>query len=126
MAAVIATIEELEKNKGVAYSHIDKLGHMLKEGLDAIARKYGQNLLLQGFPGAWTMTFSDKEKLVNHKDSIGNSSLMKAAQFGTLLKNRGVLTTLRFCTSVVHTEMDVNETLERAEDALKELKELSE
>lgn len=126
MAAVIAIIEELEKNKGAAYSHIDKLGNMLKEGLDAIARKYGQNLLLQGFPGAWTMTFSDKEKLVNHKDSIGNSSLVKAAQFGTLLKRRGVLTTLRFCTSVAHTQRDVEEALERAEDAMKELKELAE
>jgi glutamate-1-semialdehyde 2,1-aminomutase len=124
MAAVIATIEELEKNKGAAYSHIYKLGTMLKQGLDAIAQKHGQNLLMQGFPGAWTIVFSDKKKLINHRDSISNSNLVKAAQFGTLLKSRGVLTTLRFCTSIAHTERDVIETLERAEDAMQELAEM--
>jgi hypothetical protein len=54
------------------------------------------------------------------------AGLLKAAQFGNLLKNRGVLTTLRFCTSAAHTQRDVAETLERAEDAMKGLKELSE
>jgi hypothetical protein len=51
------------------------------------------------------------------------AGLLKAAQFGNLLKNRGVLTALRFCTSAAHTQRDVAETLERAEGAMRELKE---
>ena len=39
MAAVIAAIEEYEKDDGAAFVHIDKLGNMLKNGLDQIAEE---------------------------------------------------------------------------------------
>jgi glutamate-1-semialdehyde 2,1-aminomutase len=120
MAAVVANIEELEKDDGAAYRRIEELGVMLKGGLDAISQKYGQNLLLQGFPGAWTFTTSAKRKIVNHKDSLGPGILL-AGIFAALLKQRGVLTSFRFCTSAAHTERDVEDALERAEDAMKEL-----
>jgi len=122
MAAVIATIEELEKNDGEVYRRIHKMGTMLKEGLDELARKHDIPLLLQGFPGAWTFTFSRKEKIINHAEGVKNADLFGAAEFGGLLKKRGVLTNFRFCTSAVHTQEDVQDTLERAEDAMKEMK----
>jgi glutamate-1-semialdehyde 2,1-aminomutase len=124
MAAVIATIEELEKDDGAAYVHIEKFGTMLKEGLDSIAKNYEQDLLLQGFPAAWTFTFSPKKRIVNQKDSLG-PGVLNAGFFAALLKERGVLTSLRFCTSLAHTELDVKETLERAADAMKALVEAS-
>ncbi|MBW2369181.1 MAG: aspartate aminotransferase family protein [Deltaproteobacteria bacterium] len=120
MAAVIATIEELEKDDGAAYKRIEEYGTMFKKSLEDMAQKYGQTLLLQGFPGAWTFTFTSKKKIVNHKDSL-DTSLAKVAQYGSLLKERGVLTSLRFCTSAAHTEKDVGEALDRAEDAMKVL-----
>jgi len=122
MAAVIANIEELEKDNGAAYRRIEELGLMLKDGLDAITRRYEQNLLLQGFPGAWTFTSSSKSKIINHKDSLGPGILL-AGVFAALLKQRGVLTSFRFCTSAAHTEGDVEDALHRAEDAMKELAE---
>lgn len=120
MAAVIATIEELEKNEGAVYDHIRTLGGRLKDGLDELSRKYDQPLLLQGFPAAWTYTFSSKKKLINHQDGLGHGLLM-AAKFGGLLKKYGVLTSFRFCTSAAHTQKDVDDALERAEEALKQL-----
>ena len=63
MAAVIANIEELEKDEGAAFRRIEALGLMLKDGLEAINRKYGQKLLLQGFPGAWTFTWSSTGRI---------------------------------------------------------------
>jgi glutamate-1-semialdehyde 2,1-aminomutase len=120
MAAVVANIEELEKDDGAAYRRIEELGVMLKDGLDAISQKYGQNLLLQGFPGAWTFTASAKGKIINHKDSLGPGILL-AGIFAALLKQRGVLTSFRFCTSAAHSERDVEDTLQRAEAAMKEL-----
>jgi glutamate-1-semialdehyde 2,1-aminomutase len=120
MAAVIANIEELEKDDGAAYRRIEEVGLMLKDGLDAITQKYEQNLLLQGFPGAWTFTSSSKNKIINHKDSLGPGILL-AGVFAALLKQRGVLTSFRFCTSAAHTERDVEDALERAEDAMREL-----
>ena len=122
MTAVIATLEELEKDDGAAYTHINKLGERLKAGLHEISNRVGQNLLLQGFPGAWTIAFSDREKIVNHEDSLLEpDGLPKAGRFGSLLRDYGVLTLMRFCTSTAHTEEDVNECLNRAEDALKSL-----
>jgi glutamate-1-semialdehyde 2,1-aminomutase len=120
MAAVTANIEELEKDDGAVYRRIEEMGLMLKEGLDAITRKYEQNLLLQGFPGSWTFTSSAKEKIINHRESLG-PGIALAGIFAALLKQRGVLTSFRFCTSAAHTERDVEDALERADDAMKEL-----
>ena len=122
MAAVKTTIEELEKDDGAAFDTINRLGNKLRDGLHGISRDVGSNLLLQGFPGAWTILFSNKEKIINHEDSLEEPwGLAKTARFGTLLKERGVITLMRFCTSTAHTDADVDETLNRAEDALREL-----
>jgi glutamate-1-semialdehyde 2,1-aminomutase len=119
MAAVVATLEELEKENGAAYRRIEKLGNRLKTGLDTLARERGQDLLLQGFPGAWAFTFSTKPKIINHRDSlVPTGGLEKAARFGALLKEQGVLTLFRFCTSVAHTEEDIDEALTRSDAAL--------
>jgi glutamate-1-semialdehyde 2,1-aminomutase len=123
MAAVIATIEELERDDGAAFRNIEKHGRMLKEGIDSLSARLGQNLLLQGYPAAWSFTFSDKKPLINHRDSLGagGGGLAKAAEFGALLKKRRVLTSFRFCTSAAHREEDVLEALDRVDDALKEM-----
>jgi glutamate-1-semialdehyde 2,1-aminomutase len=118
MAAVIATIEELEKDEGAAFEHIRRIGTLLKEGIDNLAQEYGEPLLLQGFPGAWTFCFSDKSKIISQADGYG-SDFERTGWFSALLKERGVLTSFRFCTSVAHTEEDVEDTLDRIEDAFK-------
>jgi glutamate-1-semialdehyde 2,1-aminomutase len=122
MAAVIATIEELEKDDGAAYVQIRKMGTMLKEGIDKLAKEYGEPLLLQGFPGAWTFCHSKKSKIINQADGYG-SDFERTGWFSSLLKERGVLTSFRFCTSSAHTEKDVGDTLERVEDAFKVMRE---
>jgi glutamate-1-semialdehyde 2,1-aminomutase len=122
MAAVIAAIEEYERDDGAAYLHIEKLGNQLKAGLDQIADEHGQPLLLQGFPGAWVISFTEKEKVINHADGNDGANHQQANRFAELLKKRGVLTSWRFCTSTAHTEKDVGDALDRANDAMKVLK----
>jgi glutamate-1-semialdehyde 2,1-aminomutase len=123
MAAVIAAIEEYEKDDGAAYAHIVDLGNKLKAGLDQIAEEHGQPLLLQGFPGVWVISFTKKEKVINHADGNDGANHHQANRFAELLKKRGVLTSWRFCTSTAHTEKDVEDALDRANDAMKVLKE---
>jgi len=120
MAAVIATIEELEKDDGAAVKHIEKLGGLLRDGLGKIAREQEQNLLIQGFPGALVYNFSSKKKIISYKDGL-DPGFFKAIEFGGLMKKRGVLCPFRFCTSTAHTVKDVEDTLDRAEDAMKAL-----
>jgi len=122
MAAVIAAIEEYERDDGAAFVHIERLGNMLKKGLDQIAEDHGQPLLLQGFPGAWTVSFTLKKKVINHGDGNDGANHQQANRFAELLKMQGVLTSWRFCTSTAHTEKDVGDTLDRANEAMKILK----
>jgi glutamate-1-semialdehyde 2,1-aminomutase len=122
MAAVIAAIEEYERDDGAAFRHIEKMGTMLKEGLEKIAAEHEQPLLLQGFPGAWYFCFNKKRKIINHSDGLDSDSA-KFVSFAELLKERGVLTSWRFCTSAAHTEKDVGDVLDRADEVMRILKE---
>jgi len=122
MAAVIAAIEEYEKDDGAVFRHINEMGNMLKAGLDGIAAEYEQPLVLQGFPGAWYFFFNNKKKVVNQADGR-DTDFGKFLRFADLLKERGVLTSWRFCTSAAHTEKDVGDVLDRANEAMRILKE---
>ncbi len=123
MAAVSAAIEEYRKDDGAVFRHIEKLGGMLKEGLEEIARQHGQNLLLQGYPGALYINFTDRQRIKNHIEGCEFTDTVKAKRFGELLKARGIISTRRFLVSAAHTERDIEVTLDRASDALRALKE---
>lgn len=120
MAAVIATIEALEANDGAAYARIARHGQMLKDGLSELARSFGQPLLLQGFPGAWTFSFTAQRQIDNHAQGCA-TDVARALRFNALLKRHGVLATQRLCTSLAHGQEDVEEALERAGRALADL-----
>jgi len=124
MTAVTATIEELERDNGAAMKRIQDLGMQLGDGLKELINQHQVNLLVQGFPGAWTLAYHDQRKVVsNHAESLGKDYCNKLGLFISLLVKRGVLVNAtRLCTSAGHTEADVNEVLLRADDALKEFK----
>ena len=124
MAAVIAALEEYERDDGAVFRHINEMGNKLKVGLDAIAAEHEQPLVLQGFPGAWYFFFSDRGKIINQAGGRG-ADFAKWLRFADLLKKRGVLTSWRFCTSAAHTDKDVGDTLDRANEAMRILKEES-
>lgn len=123
MAAVIATIEELERNDGAAYEHIRKLGNELAGGLRDRFERHGVPLILQGFPGAWTIAYSEKGKIINHGDSIRQGDTWaRGLVFSHLMNNYDVIVQSRFCTSLAHTPRDVEETLMRADNAIEDFK----
>jgi glutamate-1-semialdehyde 2,1-aminomutase len=123
MAAVIAAIEEYGKEDGAVFRRIEELGARLRKGLQEIAREHDQNLLLQGYPGALYIIFTDRDKIRNHTEGCEAADIGKAARFGELLKERGVITARRFLLSAAHTEEDIEETLDRANDSMRRLKE---
>ena len=121
MAAMITTIEELERDDGAAYKVIRALGSALKSGLDELAHKHEQPLLLQGFPGSWTVLFTPKRKVINQA-GVRGSDFAKAGRFAQLMAERGVNVARRFLISTAHTEKDIHETLGRADDAMGQLR----
>jgi glutamate-1-semialdehyde 2,1-aminomutase len=123
VAAVIAAIREYRKDDGAVFWTIEKLGGMLKEGLEEIAREHGQNLLLQGYPGALYINFTDEQRIRNHIEGCEFTDTAKANRFGQLLQKRGIISTRRFLVSAADTERDIEVTLDRANGALRALKE---
>lgn len=123
MAAVIATIEELEKNDGAAFDHINAMGNRLADGLRRRFAYHDVPLILQGFPGAWTIAYSETGKIVNHRDSLEQGDTWaRGLLFSQLMGKYGVIMQSRFCTSTAHTEQDVDEALLRADRAILEFK----
>ncbi len=122
MAAVIAAVEEYKRDDGAVFRRIEQLGNRLRTGLGEIAREHEQNLLLQGYPGAIYIIFTEEEKIRNHSEGCQAADIAKAARFGELLKERGVITARRFLLSAAHSADDIEETLERANDSMRTLK----
>lgn len=122
MAAVIATIEELEKDDGAVYRHIEKLGTQLGEGLNNLFAKHQVALFVQGLPAVWTLAYNKQRKVISrHSDSFGNG-LGIVGLFSGLLNKRGIAVQSRFCTSAAHTRDDVLQALNRVDEALIEFR----
>lgn len=115
-AAILATIQELEKDDCAVFKHINRLGNALKEGFLNAAKRNGVNIIIQGFPGALNVVFTKKDKIINNRESLLHSSIIKTATFTTLMKERGVLSNYRFCTCAAHTDADIAYAIEAADD----------
>jgi glutamate-1-semialdehyde aminotransferase len=99
------------------------MGNALANGLRERFEHHDVPLILQGFPGAWTIAYSEKGKIINHQDSLNQGDTwVKGLSFCSLMNELGVLVQARFCTSIAHTEEDVQETLRRADDAIVKFK----
>lgn len=117
-AAVLETIRQLEANDGEAFRLIRQYTQMAKDGMEALARKHGVDMIVQGMPGALFPVFTKKEKIINHRDALANASFPKHSRFMALLKDRGILHNSRLCFSPAHTEEDIQYLLSAVDEAL--------
>lgn len=121
MAAVVATLDALSQDNGAIYQHINTLGNQLRDGLLSIAQQHEFAILLQGFPGCYTLVFTSKPKVINLADSL-DSDFGLGGRFMNLMLERGVEFYGRFCISAAHTTQDILDTLDRADDAFQHLR----
>ena len=119
MAAVVATIEELERDNGAVYARMYRLGNQLAAGLRELFARHEPRFILQGFPTCWTLGWSESGRIRNQSDALGDG-LLNVLAFSKLLNQQGILAQTRFCLSAAHVAADIKETLRRAEAALKE------
>jgi len=119
MAAVVATIEELERDNGAVYARMYRLGNQLADGLRELFARHQARFILQGFPTCWTLGWSESGRIRNQSDALGDG-LLNVLAFSKLLNQQGILAQTRFCLSAAHVAADIEETLPRAEAALKE------
>lgn len=117
-AAILETIRQLYANDGEAFRVIRRYTDMLREGLLNAAKKAGVPMILQGVPGALFPVFTEKEKIINHKDALANADFKKHGRFMGLMKERGILHNSRLCVCPAHTEDDIRYCIRMAEEAL--------
>lgn len=121
VAASLATIEELQADSEV-YDRLFRLGNQLKSGLEELAKKYRQNLLVQG-PGPMINTsFTDLQAQHEYRD-LQYSDVAKLNQFIRGLHDEGIRVIGRglWYISAATREQDVGKALAAADKVFKNL-----
>ncbi|GEL78165.1 glutamate-1-semialdehyde 2,1-aminomutase [Tenuibacillus multivorans] len=122
MAAGIACLEVLQ-DQGV-YDEMDRLGHLLEEGILSRASKHDIPVSINRLKGALTLYFTD-EKVTNYEQAE-NTDGEKFAQFFKLMLDQGInLAPSKYeawFLTTAHTEKDIQDTLEAVDRAFSKMK----
>ncbi|MEC9367512.1 MAG: aspartate aminotransferase family protein [Pseudomonadota bacterium] len=119
LAAALATIGKLEG--GEVHKHIFRLGDKMRDGLRDIVKRNGYPCTVAGFGSVYTLYFMDKPKIENFSDLLDNDAELYVNYRRNLMK-RGVfeipMNLKRNHVSFSHTDADIDETLQIAEESL--------
>lgn len=120
MAGANAAIRYLEEHKDTVYPHLYAMGDRLRAGLRAMCGRRGVPVLLGGVGPGVQMAFTDRPAFYDYRDYASRDQVLYQ-RFVTALGERGVRTILRgiWYISAAHTVKDIDDTLDRAEEALK-------
>ena len=117
VAAALGTIEVLEQD-GI-YENIYRLGLKLMDGLRIIGKKQGSNLLIQGLGPMLHTGFTELEKVRDFRQVMSYDKV-KLGKFVAGLHDKGIRIIGRglWYISTVHTDTEIEKTLEIAEEVL--------
>jgi glutamate-1-semialdehyde 2,1-aminomutase len=113
IAASLATLRLLEKNKGAYYKNVDELQKLLTDGLKEISKRRGIPTLVQGPRGVFFLQFIDIEIAYSIRD-LKEADIEKQNRFRTLMAKEGILIMWggRWYVSSGLTKADVYRTLD--------------
>jgi len=122
--AATATISELED--GRVYDHLFELGDYIQRGLEDISSRLGIPMYVAGYGSIFVPYFMDPELGPPQRYSdLLETDLETDQAFRTAMVERGIVfyprPTRRICLTAAHTREDVDETLQIAEDVLRDL-----
>jgi glutamate-1-semialdehyde 2,1-aminomutase len=122
MAASAAALAELERDEGAVYRHMEQIGQSLMDGIQEIAVRQGVPLLVQGFPTAFHLSFTELPALKSYRDYALHCDKERYNRFVLAMLQRGVRLVGRgiWYISAAHTGDHVAQTLEAVEAALQE------
>ncbi len=121
--AGLETIRTLESDDGAAYRQMEAVGQKLIDGLLTLARKHGQDVLIQGVGSVFHPIFGDIGPVSSYRDYLKMDSAQKN-RFYAKLQSAGTRVTARgtWFISTAHSFDDVEETLEHADRTWEALK----
>lgn len=124
VAAAIATIERLLENNGEVFRRLEHLGEQLQVGIESLLHSHGITGRVARHGSAFCIYFMDHEPCDWH-DLAGSHDFSWDLQMRRLLIERGVyffpVATKQCSISCAHTEEDIGFTLEKLDEALREM-----
>jgi glutamate-1-semialdehyde 2,1-aminomutase len=122
MAAANAATAYLETQRTQLYPQLNALGVKLSAGLKELCQRKGASVLVNAIGPVVQMSFTQLAAFHDYRDFMQRDQAL-GKKFTTALAMNGVRTTLRgtWYISAAHTEADIEETLDRAETALKSI-----
>ncbi|WP_018628421.1 aspartate aminotransferase family protein [Niabella aurantiaca] len=114
--AAIATLKKLSSPQFNVYAHVERLGKMLEEGLNAIFSGYDKSFYVARQGSAYCVYFMDHAPVDFHDIAVHNDSAFDKA-YRLKLIDEGIfnfpLPFKQGSISFAHTEKDIQETLEK-------------
>lgn len=118
-AAALATIHELSRDNGAAFTHMESVAGQVVAGLRGLLRKHNISGIINHIGPVFHFMFTNEEK-VDHFDSFNKRDSAKYARFAELMLGEGIL--LRpnglWYVSTAHGDEEVAGTLAAADRAL--------
>jgi len=119
LAAAAVTLEELARDNGAALVRANRLGDVLREGMAAVIGRRGVAAMVSGMGAAFAIHFTEARKLEQYRDVCGDDKeQLRGFLFGLLEEGVYALPDGRFYVSAVHSEEDIQSTLESVERVL--------
>lgn len=116
MAAACATLAELERNDGEAYTRLYKMGQQLMIGLVELAHKLGISILVQGIGPMFHLAFTRQPAVLDYRSYLECDQELYH-QFADMLLEEGIRVLSRgmWYLSTAHTPEDIEFTLRTVE-----------
>lgn len=120
MAATVATLRILGDQTSGVYERLETAGARLRDGLAKAICDTGTPAIVQGLPALFSIAFTHVREIRNHLESA-QSNRTALARFCLETITRGVRVMARgnFFFSAVHTDQDIDRTLNVCHDALR-------
>ena len=120
LVAAEATIHKLKENDGAAVKYLHQIGEKLIDGLNNLAQKHEEDVLIQGLGPIFSMTFTREKALPDYRSYKRNADQDRYDLFRQGMLERGVRMPDhgKWFLSTAHTEEDIEQTLDAADETL--------
>ena len=122
IAAALATIEVLEREN--PYARIYSLGQQLIKGIQLLAIKYNQDLIVQGLGPMLHTGFTHLDEVFDYRDTLSYNK-NKLGVFISKLHNKGIRVIGRglWYISAAHSQQDIDDALHAVNETFSEMAE---
>ena len=112
IAAGLATVEYLSKNRGTVYPHLNKIGEQLRVGIASRLQSAGIASIVGGIGPVAQVSFTSRTEFQNYRD-WADRDVLGYQQLVAKLVNLGIRTIPRgtWYVSSAHSEADIDQTL---------------